>query len=458
MNQKLCILDVVGLTPDLLGEHTPNLNKIAETGETHPLEPVFPAVTLPPQASFLTGNPPSKHGIVGNGWMYRGTREIRFWQQARSLVNDETLYEKADRWCEEECTTALLFYWFSQGARSADYRVFPKPHYGTDGNKLFDIHGAPDSYTKSLKRDLGAFPFHRFWGPTSGPGATEWIADATEWTLRNREPDLTLTYLPALDYPAQKYGPDQPETIEALEMVDDCVGRIREAARERETEVMVFSEYGLTPVTQPLHPNRWFREQDWLKTRDGPFGEQLDTHRSSVVAASDHQISHIYVDESDRLDAVRSLLENKSGVEQVWGEQEKQTYNLNHPRSGELIAIADPDAWFTYYFWKDNRHAPDYARSVKIHDKPGFDPVELFFDPDAYFPRAQMMWMLLKKYLGFRYRMDLIPLDASLVRGSHGRPPETPGGGPLALTPFDLPADPTFMDLHDQCLAHLLDT
>src|SRR6185295_8667301 len=100
--------------------------------------------------------------------------------------------------------------------------------------------------------------------------------------------------------------------------------------------------------------------------------------------------------------------------------------SLDHPRSGELVALAAPGAWFTYYFWLGDALAPDYARTVDIHRKPGYDPVELFLDPQLKWPKVRIAFRLAQKLLGFRYYMDVIGLDATVVRGSHGRLP-TPG-------------------------------
>lgn len=449
-SERICLIDVVGLTPDLVGEHTPVLGELAEaegSDGARPLEGVFPAVTTTPQASVLTGEKPTDHGVVANGWRY-DTGEVRFWQQTRSLLQGETVYEAAVEEFGEEFTTALVFAWFSQGALDADYRVIPKPHYGSDGSKIFDIHGAPESYVRGLEGDLGGFPFENFWGPRSGPPATEWIAEATAKTLREREPNLTVAYLPLLDYPLQKHGHGTAEAREALETVDEYVGLIRDAAEETDTRIVVFSEYGLSDVSRPVHLNRRFREEGWLEVREGPFGEQLDVPQSAVLAAADHQVAHVYVRDLDLLPAVESLLEDTDGVGEVWGEAEKVENGVDHPRSGELIALAEPEAWFTYYFWFDDHRAPDYARTVDIHSKPGYDPVEMFVDPTITAPMLKAGWNLLRKRLGFRYRMDLTPLDASLIEGSHGIPPATPEDGPVLITEgLEPPEDPAMTDL-----------
>ncbi len=448
--ERICLVDVVGLTPAHIGSETPTLQELSQEGGSdgaQPLDGVFPAVTLPPQASLLTGSPPSEHGAVGNGWLY-DTQEIRFWQQARELINGETIYEQARDEFGGDFTTALLFFWFSQGAVSADYRVIPKPWYGSDGSKEFDIHGAPHRYVTELKEKLGDFPFFTFWGPHSGPPATEWIAEATAHTLRSRQPNLTLSYLPLLDYPMQKHGPDDSRSRDALSKVDQCVETIREAADETDTKLVIFSEYGLSSVNHPVHINRIFRKEGWLNVKYGPFGEQLDIGQSTVFAASDHQVAHVYVRDQDKIPPARKRLRDMEGVEQVWGKQQQREHGICHGRSGDFIAIAEPGAWFTYYFWLDDDHAPDYARTVDIHSKPGYDPVEMFVDPELSFPDVNAAWTVLKKKLGFRYRMELTPLDASLVQGSHGRPVSDPDKGPVLITSgLKPPVNPGITDL-----------
>jgi len=93
--------------------------------------------------------------------------------------------------------------------------------------------------------------------------------------------------------------------------------------------------------------------------------------------------------------------------------------------------VAEPEAWFTYYYWLDDARAPDFARTVDIHRKPGYDPVELYLDPRIRFPKARIAWALAKRKLGQRALMEVIPLDATLVKGSHGRAPLSPLHGPL---------------------------
>jgi predicted AlkP superfamily pyrophosphatase or phosphodiesterase len=353
---------------------------------------------------MLTGLPPSRHGIVGNGWLYRDTREVRFWQQSAALVEGEPLTKGV--------RSAQMFWWFNQGS-PAEWYATPKPHYGSDGSKAF---GIIDRTGCALEDHLGPFPFHAFWGPRAGLPATDWIARASARVLRTNRPDLTLVYLPHLDYDYQRFGPGDRSRVAE---VDACAGLVIDAAREIGAKIVAVSEYGLVPVSRPVMINRALRRAGWLAVRDGPFGEMLDTFESKAFAVADHQLAHLYIQGVPPAD-VRAVVEKIEGVDRAVPPGD---LGLDHPRSGELVALAKPDAWFAYPYWNDDARAPDFARTVDIHRKPGYDPCELFMTSPA---RAAMR--LLQKKLGFRYRLDVVPLDASLVKGSHGLRPEAEEG------------------------------
>jgi predicted AlkP superfamily pyrophosphatase or phosphodiesterase len=411
---RVCLLNVVALTPELL-RHAPRL---AALGTPRPLASPLPAVTCTSQATLLTGLAPREHGVVANGWLYRDTGEVRFWQQSNRLIEGEKLYEGV--------RTAKLFWWFNQGA-PARWFATPKPHYGADGSKVF---GIIDATGCELEREIGTFPFHSFWGPRSGLAGSEWIARAAALVMRRQRPELTLVYLPHLDYDFQRFG---PVDIARVAEVDRCAGLVIDAAHEIGARVVAVSEYGIVPVSRAVLLNRALREAGWLAVRDGPFGEMLDTHASRAFAVCDHQLAHVYVNGVEKK-AVRELLESLPGVDRA---VEPGELALDHPRAGELVALAAEGAWFAYPYWLDDARAPDFARTVDIHRKPGFDPCELFATS-----QLRPLLRLAQKALGFRYLMDVVPLDPSLVRGSHGlRPP--PAQGPVILGPGEPPADMT---------------
>lgn len=429
--RKTVVLNVVGLTPGLLGSATPRLSRFVSEGTLASMRPVLPAVTCTVQATYLTGAYPDEHGIVANGWYFRDECDIRFWRQSNRLVQRPSLWEKA-RALDPSFTCANLFWWFNMYS-SADYAVTPRPMYPADGRKLPDVWTRPGDLRSALQAELGQFPLFSFWGPGTSIRATRWIADAALWIDGRHDPTLTLIYLPHLDYGLQRHGTDDPRTAVDLREVDAVCGDLIDQYQARGTQVIVLSEYGISPVRRPVHLNRALRQAGLLTVREELGLELLDAGASAAFAVADHQVAHVYVNDPDQLDRVRAILENTEGVAEVLDADGKRAQHLDHPRSGELVALAEPDAWFTYYYWLDDRRAPDFARTVDIHRKPGYDPVELFLDPRLRAPKARIGLTLLKRRLGFRTLLDVIPLDASLVRGSHGR--EVAGAeGPLFMT------------------------
>jgi hypothetical protein len=435
--QPLVLLDTVGLTTRHL-PLAPRLNALAEAGWRRTLLEVFPAVTCTAQASMLTGKLPEEHGIVGNGWLYRDTMEVRFWQQSSRLLQAEPLYVTARRRAQERgerFRCAKLFWWFNQGA-AVDISVTPKPHYGADGNKAFDILSEPEEWAGRFKRALGDFPFHTFWGPMAGLPCTQWIARAAAKVLRAPEgpPELTFVYLPHLDYDTQRLGPEGCDWAKLLGELDAACEPVLDAARQVGARVWVVNEYAHVQVTQPVLLNVALRKAGLLKVRDGPFGEQLDTFASRAFAVCDHQVAHIYVQDPADLQAVMFACGQAPGFKglRLWPSG-RDRFGLNHPRAGDIIAMPEANTWFAYPFWLEDRRAPDYARTVDIHRKPGYDPCELFLDPSLRAPKLRLMRRLFAKRLGFRTLFDVVPLDPSLVRGSHGLPAERPHDRPVMI-------------------------
>jgi predicted AlkP superfamily pyrophosphatase or phosphodiesterase len=438
----LVLINAVGLTPRLLA-HAPRLSALAKAGWVRPLREVLPAVTCTVQATLLTGQAAAGHGIVANGWLWRDTGEVRFWQQSNRLLQAEPLYQTARRRAARQgrpFRAAKLFWWFNQGA-AVEWSVTPKPHYGADGNKVFGIHGSPPGLTGRLEKQLGPFPFHTFWGPSAGLPCTLWIARCAAEVLHSERPDLALVYLPHLDYDPQRFGPDGCDLPRLVRELDDACAPLLEAATAAGARVWVVSEYGHVAVRRAVLPNRALRQAGLLAVRPGPFGEVLDTFESRAVAVCDHQLAHVYVRDAEDVPRVRDLLAALPGVARVAEGEERAELGLDHPRSGELVALSERDAWFAYPFWLDDRLAPDYARTVDIHRKPGYDPCELFFDPRLWWPRGRALLRLVQKKLGFRTLFDVVPLDAGLVRGSHGLAAADPRDGALLLGDGPAPAD-----------------
>lgn len=453
MAERLAILNVVGLTPRLLGAHTPRLRQAAERGGVRRVRPVLPAVTCTAQSTYLTGLPPAGHGAVANGWYDRDLAEHHFWKQSNRLVRGPKLWETL-RGRRPGFTCAKLFWWYNLYS-SADWSITPRPMYPADGRKIFDVMSHPREIRDAIKRDLGEFPFPAFWGPAAGIASSEWIARSAEWIEERHRPDLTLVYLPHLDYNLQRLGPDDPRIAEDARAIDRVAGGLMDFFAAHGVRTRVLSEYGITAVRRAIALNRVFRARGWLAIKDELGRELLELGSCRVFAIADHQVAHIYVNDPALLGAVRTAVEAVEGVARVLDAEGKRAAGLDHPRSGDLVAFAAEDAWFTYYYWEDDGRAPDFARGVDIHRKYGYDPVELFLDPAMAFPRLRIGVTLLRRRLGFRALMNVIPLDASLVKGSHGTCPANPdewpvllgAGGSLGEAPIDATA------VHDHLLA-----
>jgi predicted AlkP superfamily pyrophosphatase or phosphodiesterase len=426
------VINVVGLTRALLGPDTPHLNALAADGSSAALRTITPAVTCPVQATFLTGALPRDHGIVGNGWYFRDLAQVMFWRQSNQLIIGEKLWETARR-RDPSITCAKMFWWFNMYS-TADWSVTPRPIYPADGRKIPDIYSQPAHLKDRLTAELGTFPLFNFWGPNADIRSSEWIAHASlkidEWS----SPSLLLIYLPHLDYNLQRLGPNDPAVRADVRAVDALCGRLIDQLRSRGRRIVVVSEYGITQVNRPIHVNRALREANLLAVRDELGTEALDAGASDAFAVADHQLAHVYVRDQKKIHAVATLLAGIPGVEQVLDRRAQAAIGLDHERSGDLVAIADATSWFTYYYWLDDRAAPDFARTVDIHRKPGYDPAELFLDPSLPMPKLKIGWTLAKKALGFRYLLEVVPLDATLVRGSHGRVTDDLDDGPVCLS------------------------
>ena len=431
---RRAVLNVVGLTSrDLAGGKMPRLAARAAAGSVARVKPAFPAVTCTAQATYLTGRSVTDHGVVANGWFDRSLSEVHFWKQSNRLVGGEKLWETL-RARRPGLRIANLFWWFNLGS-SVDLAVTPRPIYKADGSKVLDIATWPHDLRFALKKDLWDFPFGAFWGPYAGLDSSQWIADAARWVEAHERPDLNLVYLPHLDYDLQRHGPDSPEADAARAEIDKLVGRLADDLERSGVEVTILSEYGITAVERAVCPNRLFRAKGWLAIKDELGGEILDTFHSRVFAACDHQVAHVYVRDTSLLGEVRALLEATPGVGRVLDVADQKAEGLWHPRSGELLAVADARSWFAYTYWEDDARAPDFARTVDIHRKPGYDPCELLIDRAARLPMLRVLWFLLRKKLGFRALLKLTPLDPQLIRGSHGRVPEDSLDWPVLIEP-----------------------
>lgn len=447
---RTAVLNVVGLTPGLIGDLTPRIRDYRAKHHSAVIDPALPALTCTAQSDYVTGRRPSDHGIVANGWYHRELAEIQFWKQSNHVVSSPKVWDDL-RSLNPAFTCATVFWWYNMYS-SADWSVTPRPMYPADGRKFFDIYSWPYEIRPAMKRDLGEFPFAGFWGPAAGVSspqgapdcATRWIAGSARWIEETHSPTLSLVYLPHLDYNLQRWGPlvagTGPRTLNPriapdLRAIDAIVGDLLDFYQQRGVQVLLLSEYGITNVDTPIHLNREFRRRGWLTVKEELGRELLDAGNSRVFAVADHQVAHVHIQDRSLRDEVQEMLENLPGVAEVWDFPDKVVHGMAHPRAGDRVVFAKENAWFTYYHWLNDALAPDFARCVDIHRKPGYDPVELFLDPAIPAVKLKIAWRLLQKKLGFRMLMDVISLDATLVKGSHGARPASQDDWPLLISP-----------------------
>jgi len=396
--KRSIVIDIVGLEHQHLDSGlVPNIARLAESGEAAPMDPVFPAVTCTVQASLLSGKYPRDHGIVANGLYDRDTYSVSFWEQPSSLVKSPRVWDK------NGAKTAVLF-WQNTMYANSDIVVTPRPIH-LDDRMVMWCYSRPAGYYEKLKEKLGEFDLASYWGPLASAKSSEWIAGAAEYTLENERPDALFVYIPHVDYSAQRLGKGAQQVGDDIKKADEIVGRLVDKATKMgimdQTQFTIVSEYGFNDVKGATPLNLVLRDAGLLSVRDIQGKEYLDFEYSKAFAMADHQIAHVYVKDGFERHA-RKALEAAAGVDKILDGEGKKKLGIDHGRSGELVAVAEQDKWFSYYWWHDEAMAPDFARRVDIHRKPGYDPVELFFDP----------------------KTRSISLDPNLVKGSHGRPPD----------------------------------
>jgi predicted AlkP superfamily pyrophosphatase or phosphodiesterase len=415
--KQTVVIDVVGLSSSLLNNETLFLTEWLKNKTVSKIKPVLPAVTCAAQSTYLTGKLPDEHGIVANGWYFREESEVKLWRQSNHLVKGAKIWDLAKK-INPEFTCSNMFWWYNMYSNS-DFNVTPRPQYWADGQKKPDCYSKPSALRDRLQGTLGTFPLFNFWGPNTNIKSTKWIADASKLVHTWHEPTLQLIYLPHLDYVLQKTA-DSKTISESMKELDAVLKDLIQFYESKGIEPILLSEYGINPVKSPIHVNRILRSKGFIKLREEQGSELLDVGISDAFAMADHQIAHVYVNNLERLDELKAIFNDCPEIELVLDKKGQEAYNLNHKRSGELVLVAKKEHWFTYYFWEDDVKAPDYARMVDIHKKPGYDPVELFTDPEKKFMMGRIGWKLLCKKMGFRTLLNVIPLNANLVKGSHG--------------------------------------
>ncbi|MHA7652003.1 alkaline phosphatase family protein [Mycobacterium sp. ML4] len=431
MTRRVLLVDVVGLTRPLL-RHMPNLTALAARGAMRQLAPVFPAVTCSVQSSMVTGLLPSQHGIVGNGWYFRDLGEVLLWRQSNKLVLGEKVWETAAA-RYRGYSSANVGWWYAMNA-SNDVIVTPRPVYHQDGRKSPDCYAVPPDLHDILTEKLGTFPLFQYWGPTADITSSRWLVDASLEIAERYSPTLLTAYIPHLDYDFQRYGPHSPQAIRAAADVDAALKPLFSHAVEHGMTVIVVSEYGIAPADKPVDINRVLRREGYLRVYTQQGREYLDPWTSRAFAVADHQAAHVYVRDEADIVRVTQLIAAVDGVDQVLDRTQQQRLSIDHPRAGELVAVAEPGAWFTYYYWLTDDRAPEFAPCVDIHRKPGYDPAELLMNPADRTVKAKAAAALAKKALGLRYTMDVIALNGASIGGTHGRLPDSDEDAPVVIT------------------------
>jgi predicted AlkP superfamily pyrophosphatase or phosphodiesterase len=408
--------------------HLPRLNRLCG-GRVFDLSIGFPAVTWPVEATMLTGKRPTAHGILANGMFDRNANQVEMWTFGNERIERPQIWDRL-RLAGTGYRSAAWFPMLSKRS-GAEFVCMPAPVHRPDGSESLWCYSQPESLYGELLEELGHFPLQHFWGPLANIQSSQWIADSAALVARRFRPDFFFIYLPHLDYAAQKHSPGSPEAIAALAALDNLIDRFAaqcNAAYDREPVWMVVSEYAINPTDHVCYPNRILRREGLLTVRESEDGEHLDFARSEAWALVDHQLSHVFVRDR-RAPVIRRLVElfrNTPGIRAILDAGQQEHWEIAHQRCGDLVLVSEPSSWQAYYWWLDDHRAPAFARTVDIHRKPGYDPVELHFDPVS----------------------RSIPMDATRIGGSHGVPSDWVGGGPIATVSRDGLCDkPNLRDL-----------
>jgi predicted AlkP superfamily pyrophosphatase or phosphodiesterase len=399
--RKLLVVNVAGLGWELVSRHQPPDAEFA----FRQAETVFPAVTCTIQASFRTASPPRDHGMIANGLLFKHIQRVMFWEQAAALVIGPRIWEGARRAGK---TVGLLFWQQSLGEQ-ADFILTPKPVHKHHGGMIQDCYSQPHDLYERLCGTIGRpFNLMDYWGPLASVRANEWIVDATCEIMRSPDlaPDLLFTYLPGLDYDLQRHGPNHRKSFQCLEKTYADFSNLWKNAEASGYDVLLFGDYNIEQVSgSPIFPNRRLREVGLFATRTIEDAAYPDFFTSGAFAVVDHQIAHVYCADEPAIRRAEEALRHFDGIGEILDRRAQHEAGLDLERSGDLVLVAQKGHWFAYPWWTDRREAPDYATHVDIHNKPGYDPCELFFG-----------WLPMS-----------VSTDASRVRGTHGR--HGPGTG-----------------------------
>ena len=390
MATKLLVVQVAALGWDLLKD-TPGFN---------PAEAFFPAVTCTAQAGFRTASLPREHGMVANGTRLPDLRKILLWEQSSALVQGERIWS---RYRAGGRKAGMMFWQQSLGDEELDLVLSPAPIHKHSGGMTQDCYAKPDGLYQRLRKETGrAFNLMHYWGPLASRKSSAWITDATCAVLRDAQfaPDILFSYLPHLDYDLQRHGPDSHKARKSLEFTLQCIDRLKREAELQGYHWLFYGDYAIQPVAEAVFPNRRLREAGLLEMRQIKKMLYVDLFASPAFAMVDHQIAHVYTRDPVAAEAAREALAGLPGIEAILDREDQAVHGLDHARSGDLVLIAESGKWFAYPWWTARNEAPDFATHVDIHNKPGYDPCELFFG----------------------WPPPSVSMNTARIRGSHGRP------------------------------------
>jgi len=411
-HQHVVLVSLPGLRSVDLSQ-MPTLASLANCGASLPLVPSFPCVTCPAQISLSTGVPANEHGVIANGIYWRQQHKPEFWTFWNDIIEVPRIWDRLHKH-NAELTSAIWFPLLTKGTTS-EYACTFAPIHNPDGSESLWCYTKPTELYGELRDELGHFPLKHFWGPLANIKSSQWIVDSALIAAKKFAPRFTYIYLPHLDYAAQKFGPDSKQAKQAVIDLDAELKKLIDGFQQAGVEDVLWmfaGEYAITEVDAVSYPNRLLREAGLLKVIETEEGELIDFENSVAWAMVDHQFAHVYVQNSQQMSQVADVLKSDPLIEQIFIGDERAKMNLDHPRSGEIVILSKPNAWFAYYYWLDDANAPGFARTVDIHRKPGYDPCEMFIN----MPSRQT------------------PLDATLVKGSHGYPADSPERETIFIT------------------------
>ena len=362
--------------------------------EFRPAASAFPAVTCTAQATFRTAADPREHGMTSNGFYSRALMKPAFWEQSAALVQGPRIWDGARARGE----TVGMYFWQQSLGERVDSVVSPAPIHKHGGGMIMRNYAQPSEMGDILDRKCGTFPLHRYWGPLASPKVGRAVLK-NFFAMQEAHPvDHAFLYLPTLDYEAQRHGPDAPAADKALAEFRAQLERLADFASKQGGALTVCGDYEIGRVDRPpCFPNRTLRAAGLFNVRPIAGHAYPDFYTSRAFAMCDHEVAHVYVRWEEDVEPVAKLLAETDDYESV---EVRRDQDWAHASAGEILLLAKKGSWCAYPWWTDRREAPDWATHIDIHNKPGYDPCELFLDC-SFPPKTCQDW--------------------SRIKGSHGR-------------------------------------